>query len=71
MEDKFIKKVDYIKDTDKRLDSTTRIQLVLHNHEEARKTYYKVKPITIFISKDIKHCEKDRDYLINFLFKEQ
>lgn len=71
MEDKFIKKVDYIKDTDKRLDSTTRMQLVLHNHEEARRIYNRVKPITIFISKDIKHCEKDREYLINTLLKEQ
>jgi len=71
MEEKFIKKVDYIKDTDKRLDGSSRMQLVLKNHEEAQEKYNKIKPITIFISKDIKHCEKDKAELIHFLSKEQ
>lgn len=71
MEKKFIKTVDYIKDSDKRLDSVWRMQIVLQNHNQAKKTYYKIKPITIFISKDIENCEKDKNDLINFLHKQE
>lgn len=71
MEKKFIKTVDYIKDSDKRLDSLWRMQIVLQNHNQTKKTYGKIKPITIFISKDIENCEKDKNELINFLHKEE
>jgi hypothetical protein len=47
------------------------MQIVLQNHNVAKKTYNKIKPITIFISKDIEHCEKDKSDLINFLHKEE
>jgi len=71
MEAKFIKKVDYIKDSDKRLDKVSRMQLVLHNHIEAKVKYTKIKPISIVVSKDIEHCEKDKKDLIDFLVKEE
>ena len=71
MENKFIKKVNYIKDTDINLDSSWRMQLILENHNNNITTYNKVKPISILISKDIKHCEKDKKELINFLHKKE
>lgn len=71
MEEKFIKKVDYVKDTDKSLDTNERMQIILQNHNENEKKYNKIKPITIFISKDIKNCEKDRNNIIDFLHKEE
>lgn len=67
--EKFIKDVDYIKDSDTKIDSETRIQLILQNHAEHRIKYPKIKPITIFVSKDIKHCETDREYLIGEISK--
>ena len=71
MDDKFIKTVNYIKDSDKVFDSLWRMQLILENHREAIKIYNKIKPITILISKDIKHCDKDKTELIDFLHKEE
>lgn len=69
--EKFIKNVEYIKDADAKIDSDTRIQLILQNHAENRKKYPKIKPITIFVSKDIKHCETDREYLIEEITKSE
>ena len=71
IEEKFIKSVDYIKDTDKRLDAQSRMQLVLKNHYDFSQKYPLVKPITIFISKDIEHCKRDRNEIIEFLHAEQ
>lgn len=69
--EKFIKNVEYIKDADAKIDGDTRIQLILQNHDENRKKYSKIKPITIFVSKDIKHCEQDREYLIGEIMKSE
>lgn len=69
--EKFIKNVDYVKDSDVKIDSDTRIQIILQNHAENRKRYPKIKPITIFVSKDIKHCEEDRQYLIGEVMKSE
>jgi len=71
MEQKFIKKVDYVKDTDKSLDTNERMQIILQNHNENQKKYNKIKPITIFVSKDIKHCVQDRKNIIDFLHKQE
>jgi len=71
MEQKFIKKVDYVKDTDNNLELWERMQIILQNHNENQKKYNKIKPITIFISKDIKNCEKDKNDIIDFLHKQE
>lgn len=71
IEQKFIKKVDYVKDTDKSLDTDERMQIILQNHNENQKKYNKIKPITIFISKDINNCKKDRNKIIDFLHNEE
>ncbi|MDP2090512.1 MAG: DEAD/DEAH box helicase family protein [Candidatus Gracilibacteria bacterium] len=67
IEHKFIKDVRYIKDTEVSIDTETRKQIILQIHNENKSKYYKIKPITIFISKDINNCEIDRRNLIDYL----
>lgn len=69
MEQKFVKSVDYIKDSEIKIDATNRMQIIYQNHQKARTKFFKVKPVTIFISKDIKHCETDRKSIMDFLIE--
>lgn len=71
IEQKFIKSVEYIKDSDTTLDTTHRMQVIYQNHTRAKEQFFKIKPITIFISKDIAHCERDRQSIIDLLIKSE
>ncbi|MBP7806199.1 DEAD/DEAH box helicase family protein [Candidatus Gracilibacteria bacterium] len=69
IEQKFIKSVDYIKDSEIVLDAAQRMQVIYQNHERFKEQFFKIKPITIFISKDIERCEHDRQKIIELLKK--
>jgi type III restriction enzyme len=71
IENKFIKDVKYIKDSEIKLDKDTRLQIILQKHNENKQKYYKIKPITIFISKDIKNCEIDKKIIIDYLVENE
>lgn len=71
IEQKFIKSVDYIKDTEMKIDSTNRMQIIHQNHKRAQEQFFKIKPITIFISKDIEKCEIDRRNIIDFIIENE
>jgi len=43
------------------------MQIILQKHNDNKSKYFKIKPITIFISKDIKNCEVDRKNIIDNL----
>jgi type III restriction enzyme len=47
------------------------MQIIYQNHLKNRDKYFKIKPITIFISKDIKHCDIDRKNIIDYLVKNE
>lgn len=71
IESKFIKDVRYIKDTEIKIDTETRKQIILQIHNENKKKYFKIKPITIYISKDINNCEIDRKNIIDNLVESE
>ncbi len=71
MEQKFVKKIDYvIEDTITKGNNYIKMQVIHQNHEKIKAKYHKIKPITIIISKDIEHCKKDRQVIIDYLIKE-
>jgi len=66
IDEKFVKTIDYaIEGVPK--SEREKFQWILNNHEEARRRYRKVKPLTIMVTKDIKACEKLTEKWINFL----
>ena len=71
MEQKFVKKIDYVvEDTITKGNNYIRMQIIHQNHEKIKAKYHKIKPITIVISKDIDHCKKDRQVIVDYLVKE-
>lgn len=71
IEQKYIKTPDYISDSEIKIDKDNRMQIIYQNHFKNRDKYFKIKPITIFISKDIKHCDIDRNNIIDYLIKNE
>ncbi|PZM80184.1 hypothetical protein DLH72_05215 [Candidatus Gracilibacteria bacterium] len=71
IEQKYIKTPDYISDSEIKIDKDNRMQIIYQNHLKNRNKYFKIKPITIFISKDIKHCKIDRENIIDYLVKNE
>lgn len=61
--------MNYIKNIEGKIDDIKRMEIIFQNHYEFQQKYFKIKPITIVISKDIEHCEKDRLSLIHYLVK--
>lgn len=71
IEDGFIKTIDYVaQDT-----STTpneKFQKIYDNHIEIKNTKYRlVKPLTIFVTKDVSACNKLTDDLIGFISEKE
>jgi len=71
IEDGFIKTIDYVaQDT-----STTpneKFQKIYDNHIEIKNTKYRlVKPLTIFVTKDVSACNKLTDDLIRFISEKE
>lgn len=71
IENKFIKDVAYIKDSEIKIDTETRLQIIFQKHNQNKQKYYKIKPITIFVSKDINNCEIDKKIIIDYLVKNE
>lgn len=66
IDERFIKTIDYaIEGVPK--NEREKFQWILNNHEEARKKYKKVKPLTIIITQKIDGCEKLTEKWVNFL----
>jgi len=67
IEDGFVKTIDYVaQDTSTTKDE--RFQKIFDNHIEIKNTKYRmVKPLTIFVTKDVSACNKLTDDLIQFI----
>ncbi|MBI2450840.1 MAG: DEAD/DEAH box helicase family protein [Parcubacteria group bacterium] len=66
IDERFIKTIDYAVEGVPK-NEREKFQWILNNHEEARKKYKKVKPLTIIITQKIDGCEKFTDKWISFL----
>jgi len=62
-----VKLVDYVSESDGRIDDNVKFQLIYDNHREKQLKYSKVKPITIFVTKDINNAKKLAEKLKDFL----
>ena len=70
VDDKMVKMVDYIsKDDD--LDKNIKFQKIYDNHDENRRKYRKVKPLTILITKDIKNAKRLLSDISEFLMEKE
>lgn len=70
IEEKFIKKIRYLqKDESKNWDE--KIQVIYRNHQENKKKFKEIRPITIFITQYITGAEKLAEDIQKFLMKEE
>lgn len=71
IEEKQVKDIQYVyEDQTKNLNEDTKFQEVYQIHQDNKKKYNKIKPLTIFITKDIKECKNLIAKFQKFLKKE-
>jgi type III restriction enzyme len=70
VEDKVIKSVEYVA-KDENIDNNEKFQKIYDNHDEFKKKYRLIKPLTIFVTKDISKAKTLREDLIDFLAKKE
>lgn len=71
IEEKQIKDVQYVyENQDKKLSEEAKFQEIVQIHQDNRKKYNKIKPLTILITKDIKACkdliQKSQKFLVKY-----
>lgn len=71
IEDRVVKRVDYVAEANIGADPDERRQIVYANHRANQKTYRKVKPVTIVVTRDIKLCEQVAQDWIDFLVEKE
>ena len=65
-----IKKIDYVQ-KDFAINEIERFEIIYHNHENNKKKYDKVKPITIFVTQKITGAESLSQKLKDFLMEKE
>lgn len=66
IEDRIVKNVDYIKEDESKNDHE-RFQIIYQNHMENKVRYPRVKPLSILVTKDIRHASKLHQDFVDFL----
>lgn len=70
IEDRIVKNVDYVKEDESKNDNE-RFQKIYQNHIENVKKYTLVKPISILVTKDIRHAKNVYEDFVEFLTKQE
>ncbi len=70
IEDRIVKNVDYVKEDESKNDNE-RFQKIYQNHIENVKKYTLVKPISILVTKDIRHAKNLYEDFVEFLAKQE
>jgi len=70
IEDRIVKNVDYVKEDESKNDNE-RFQKIYQNHIENVKKYTLVKPISILVTKDIRHAKNLYEDFVEFLTKQE
>jgi len=68
IEDKVVKNVDYVRE-DESGTSDEKLQKILQNHRENCEKYPRIKPLTIFVTKNIASAKNLADDLVDFIAK--
>ena len=66
IDDGIVKTIDYVAE-DSSGDENEKFQKIYANHQEARRKYRRVKPLSVLITKDIASCRKLEEGLVGFL----
>lgn len=67
IQDGFVKNIDYVAEANIGSEPSERYQIILDNHKRNCRTYRKVKPVTIFVTRDIRICEQIAEEWVDFL----
>lgn len=70
IEERIVKNVDYVKEDESKNDNE-RFQKIYQNHVENVKKYTLVKPISILVTKDIRHAKSLYEKFVEFLIKQE
>jgi type III restriction enzyme len=66
IEDRFVKNINYVVE-DEDGSENEKFQKILQNHKKNKKIYSNLKPITILVTKDIRHAKQLKTRLVEFL----
>jgi type III restriction enzyme len=66
IENRFIKSVNYVIENEDN-NENEKFQKILHNHKRNKDIYSNIKPLTILVTKDIKHAKQLKTRLVEFL----
>ena len=67
IEDKIVKSIEYVQKDDIVSDEQYKFQKILQNHNNIKRKYSKIKPISILITKDISSAKRLYEDFIDFL----
>lgn len=70
IDEKIVKNIDYVREDDSR-DDDERFEKIYLNHEENKRKYREIKPLSILITRDINSAESMRNKLISFLVEKE
>ena len=70
VDDRVVKSVDYVA-KDESIDTNEKFQKIYDNHDEFKKKYRLIKPLTILVTKDISRAKTLQEDLIDFLQKHE
>lgn len=70
VDDRVVKSVDYVS-KDESVDANEKFQKIYDNHDEFKKKYRLIKPLTILVTKDIARAKTLQEDLIDFLQKHE
>jgi type III restriction enzyme len=68
IEDRFVKNINYVVEDDAGSENE-KFQKILQNHKKNKNIYLKLKPLTILVTKDIRHAKQLKTRLAEFLFE--
>jgi type III restriction enzyme len=71
IQDGVVKDIDYVTEEDIGNDPAERHQIIYENHRKNRSKYRQVKPLTIFVTRDIKACEQGAGEWSEFLAEKE
>ena len=67
IDNKFVKSVEYVHKDDLNNDLNFKMQKIFQNHNEIKRKYSKIKPISIVVTKDIKSAKILVNQFVNYL----
>lgn len=70
IEERIVKNIDYVKEDESRNDYE-RFQKIYQNHQENISKYSDVKPISILVTRDIRHAKRLYEDFVDFLSKQE